>query len=44
LKDIKSAKADQLSIAGPYTLTAMFKFDPEELAEAEAKRLAGASE
>ena len=44
LKDIKSANADQLSIAGPYTLTAMFKFDPEELAEAEAKRLAGASE
>lgn len=44
MKDIKSAKADKLSIDGDYTLTAMFKVDLDELAEAEAKRLAEASE
>ena len=44
LKDIKSAKADKLSIEGDYKLSAMFKFDPEDLAESEAKRLAQATE
>ena len=42
LKDIKSAKADELKIEGAYTLEATFKFDPKKLAEAEAKRLAEA--
>ncbi|WP_427452073.1 hypothetical protein [Litorimonas sp. WD9-15] len=40
LKDIKSAKADMLTIQGDYDLSAMFKFDPEDMAEAETKRLA----
>lgn len=40
LKDIKSAKADTLTISGGYTLSATFKFDPEEIAAQEAKRLA----
>ncbi len=40
LKDIKSAKADMMMITGEYRLDATFKFDPEQIAEAEAKRLA----
>ena len=40
LKDIKSAKADTLTIKGPYRLNATFKFDPEDIAKAEEKRLA----
>lgn len=44
LKDIKSAKADKLSIEGDYVLAAMFKFDPDELLELEAKRLAELTE
>jgi len=39
LKDIKASKADLLTISGAYRLEATFKFDPEEIAEAEAKRL-----
>ena len=44
LKDIKSAKADMLKIDGDYLLQATFKFDPEKLAEAEAKRAEKAAE
>lgn len=40
LKDIKSSKADRLKITGDYLLNATFKFDPEDIAVAEAKRLA----
>ena len=39
LKDIKASKADMMTINGPYSMVATFKFDPEEIAEAEAKRL-----
>ena len=39
LKDIKSSKVDMLKISGPHQLGATFKINPEELAEAEAKRL-----
>lgn len=44
LKDIKSSKADTLTIEGPYFLSATFKFDPEDIADAEAKRLAEANQ
>ncbi|WP_409433377.1 hypothetical protein ACJ3XI_02420 [Litorimonas sp. RW-G-Af-16] len=40
IKDIKRSKADSLKISGPYTLKAGFKFDPEEMAKAEAERVA----
>lgn len=40
LKDIKSSKADRMTIAGDYVLNATFKFDPEDIATAEAKRVA----
>ena len=33
LKDIKSSKADMLTINGPYVMSATFKFDPEEAAK-----------
>lgn len=39
LKDIKASKADLMTISGTYHLEATFKFDPEEIAEAEVKRL-----
>lgn len=39
LKDIKAAKADMMTISGAYSMVATFKFDPEEIAKAEAKRL-----
>ena len=39
LKDIKAAKADMMTINGAYSMAATFKFDPEEIAKAEAKRL-----
>ena len=39
LKDIKASKADMLRISGAYRLEATFKFDPEDIATAEAKRL-----
>lgn len=42
LKDIRSAKADKLSIKGNYMLEAYGKFDPEEMAKAEARRSAAA--
>lgn len=44
LKDIKKSNADTLTIAGPYRLNATFKFDPEAIAQAEAKRLGEASQ
>lgn len=44
LKDIKSSKADTLTIEGTYRLTATFKFNPEEIAKAEEERLAEAAE
>jgi len=40
LKDIKSSKAEMLKIEGPYLIGATFKFEPEEIAAAEAKRVA----
>ena len=40
LKDIKSAKSDNLEIRGPYRAFAFFKIDPKEVAAQEAKRLA----
>ena len=44
MKDIKSSKADTLTIEGPYLLNATFKFDPEDIAKAEAKRLVKAAQ
>lgn len=44
LKDVKSSKADKMTIEGPYLLNAIFKFDPEDIVEAEAKRLAEAEQ
>lgn len=44
LKDIKSSKADMFTITGPYQLFATFKFDPEDIAKAEAKRIAEMAE
>lgn len=43
-KDIKSSRADEMTIAGDYIMEAGFKFDPDDLAEAEFKRLAEAAE
>lgn len=40
LKDIKSSKADMMTITGDYRLNATFKFDPEDIAKTEAKRIA----
>lgn len=40
LKDIKSTKADVLKVEGAYQLSATFKFNPDDIAEAEAKRIA----
>jgi len=42
LKDIKKSRADALIITGPYRALAAFKFDPEDIAKPEAKRLANA--
>jgi len=39
LKDIKASKADLMTISGAYRLEATFKFNPEDIAKAEAKRL-----
>ena len=44
MKDIKSSKADTLTIEGPYRLNATFKFDPADIAKSEAKRLAEAAQ
>lgn len=40
IKDMKKSKADVLKIDGAYTLEATFNFKPEDIAAAEAKRLA----
>ena len=42
LKHIKSAKADTLTIDGPYVLTATFKFDPSYAAKSKAQPAAKA--
>jgi len=40
IKHLKSAKVDALKIDGAYRMNASFKFDPEEIAAAEARRIA----
>ncbi len=40
IKEMKKSKADMLRIDGAYTLEATFNFKPEDIAAAEAKRLA----
>jgi len=40
MKDIKSAKVDNLTIIGPYSAAAFFKIDPKQMAARDAARLA----
>jgi hypothetical protein len=44
IKDMKKSKADTLRIEGAYTLEATFNYKPEDIAAAEARRLAVAED